>query len=96
MNNYNHRPDGPTGSPKKKVGTLGSASGNWLSTDTKGQIGKDYSNYNQKNMRQSELQSALDGHGFAAQQAQGGGAAANEYGPPRYKNTEVRKTQQQK
>ncbi|MEC8142305.1 MAG: hypothetical protein VX071_02305, partial [Candidatus Thermoplasmatota archaeon] len=65
MNNYNHRPDGPTGSPKKKPSKeLGSASGNWLNTDTKGQISKDYSNYNQKNMRQSELTSALDGHGY--------------------------------
>lgn len=52
MNNYNHKPDGPNGSPNKKVSKeLESASGNWLNTDTKGQIRKDYSNYNQKNMK---------------------------------------------
>jgi len=47
MNNLGHKPDGPHGSPHKKVNReLESASGNWLNTDTKGQINKDYSNYN--------------------------------------------------
>lgn len=32
-------------------------------TDTKGQI-KDRENYNQKDMRQNEMKSSLDGHGF--------------------------------
>lgn len=53
MNNLRHRgTDQLPGSPNKKVSKeLGSASGNWLNTDTKGQINKDYTNYNQKNMR---------------------------------------------
>lgn len=68
MNNLNHKgTDKLPGSPNKKVNReLESASGNWLNTDTKGQIKKDYSQYNQKNMRQSELSSALDGHSYAA------------------------------
>lgn len=47
MDNLGHKKDGPIGSPNKKVNReLTSGSGNWLDTDTKGQIGKDYSNYN--------------------------------------------------
>lgn len=97
MNNLGHKPDGPpTGSPHKKVNReLGSASGNWLNTDTKGQISKDYSNYNQKNMRQSELQSALDDHGYTGG-AYGGSTPANDPAPAYYRNTQVRQTQQAK
>ena len=52
MNNYNHKPDGPVGSPNKKIRSdIGSASGNWINTDTKGQIKKDYTDYNQKSMK---------------------------------------------
>ena len=37
MDNYNHKSDGPNGSPNKKVNKgLESASGNWLNTDVKG------------------------------------------------------------
>merc|ERR1719454_1814373 len=97
MNNLGHKPDGPpTGSPHKKVNReLGSASGNWLNTDTKGQISKDYSNYNQKNMRQSELTSALDDHGYARPGA-GANVPSNDPAPAQYRNTEVRQTQQAK
>lgn len=99
MNNYNHKPDGPNGSPNKKVQKeLESASGNWLNTDTKGQIRKDYSNYNQKNMKQNEMQSSLDIHGYKPAQAAAKtptAASANDWKPD-YKNDGVRKTQQQK
>jgi len=55
MNNIMHRPEA-RGTPNKKINKeISSASGNWLVTDTKGQIGKDGSNYNQKNMRQNEM-----------------------------------------
>lgn len=52
----------PKRSPKKKVlaKELAYANGNWTNTDTKGQIIKDYSNYNSKNMVQQQLTSALD------------------------------------
>ena len=93
MNNLNHRSDKPVGSPNKKVNKeLESASGNWLNTDTRGQINKDHSNYNQKNQRQNELASSLDGHGFAASAPQQKG---NDW-QPTYVNKDVRKTQQQK
>lgn len=97
MNNLGHKPDGPLGSPKKKAQNkdLGSASGNWLNTDTKGQISKDYSNYNQKNMRQSELQSSLDGHGYAVSGA-GANVPVNDPAPAQYRNSNVRRTQQTK
>ena len=95
MNNYNHKPDGPNGSPNKKVQKeLESASGNWLNTDTKGQIRKDYSNYNQKHMRQNELQSTLDIHGYQATQNRA--APENDFAPQQYNNEEVRATQQKK
>ena len=72
MNNYNHKPDGPHGSPHKKVQKeLESASGNWLNTDTKGQIRKDYTDYNQKNMKQNEMQSSLDIHGYQPKKTDG-------------------------
>lgn len=99
MNNFNHKPDGPNGSPKKKINKeLESASGNWLNTDTKGQINKDYSNYNGKSMKQSQLTSAFDNHGYSAPEP----AAATKapegpaVQPTDYKNENVRKTQQQK
>lgn len=96
MNNYNHKPDGPNGSPNKKVNKeLESASGNWLNTDTKGQIRKDYTNYNQKNMKQSELTSSLDIHGYTPTQAppaKPASAAPSNNWKPDYKNEGVRKT----
>ena len=65
MNNLGHKGDRPVGSPNKKVNKeLESASGNWLNTDTRGQISKNYDDYDQRNMRQSELVSSLDGHGY--------------------------------
>ena len=97
MNNYNHKPDGPHGSPNKKVQKeLESASGNWLNTDTKGQIRKDYTDYNQKNMKQNEMQSSLDIHGYQPKRAEGPAPAENTNWKPDYKNEQVRKTQQQK
>jgi hypothetical protein len=96
MNNFNHKgTDKPPGSPNKKINReIGSASGNWLNTDTKGQISKDYTNYNQKNMRQNELTSTLDGHGFVATQNRA--APPNDPAPQQqqYKNEGVRATQQ--
>ena len=65
MNNIMHKnTDKPTGTPNKKPRSdIGSASNSWLMTDTKGQI-KERDGYNQKNMRQAEMKSSLDGHGF--------------------------------
>jgi hypothetical protein len=91
MNNLGHKTDKPMTTPNKRVNKeLESASGNWLNTDTKGQIGKDYANYDQRNMRQSELVSSLDGHGFAGGNQQ---KVANNWEPQRYQNKDVRQTQ---
>lgn len=86
MNNIMHRNnDKPKGTPNKKPRTdIGSASNSWLMTDTKGQI-KDRENYNQKDMRQNEMRSTLDGHGF------GNGDAAPE---PKHDNSDEYKVTQ--
>lgn len=65
MNNIMHKnTDKPKGTPNKKPRTdIGSASNSWLMTDTRTQI-KDTEGYNQKNQRQNEMKSSLDGHGF--------------------------------
>lgn len=66
MNNMYSKPDGPKGSPNKKVvdRDLSYANGNWTSTDTKGQIKKDYTNYDRKDMKHQQMASSLDDHGF--------------------------------
>ena len=66
MNNLYAKPDQPSGSPRKKVANpdLGFATGNWTNTDTKGQIKKDYSNYDRKDMKQMQMASSLDDHGY--------------------------------
>ena len=65
MNNLKHKSDRPTTTPNKKINTqISSASGNWLVTDTKGQVNRDGTGYNMKNMRGNEMQSSLDGHGY--------------------------------
>jgi len=69
QDNYGHKPDGPprgiTGK-KPDAGLLAGGS-NWLNTTEKSrQVNKDFEGYSQQkqSMKQDQLRSALDNHGF--------------------------------
>uniref|UniRef100_A0A7S3IEP1 Uncharacterized protein n=1 Tax=Strombidium inclinatum TaxID=197538 RepID=A0A7S3IEP1_9SPIT len=66
MNNIYAKPEVTKSSPGKKVvdPSLSYANGNWTDTDVKGQIKKDYSQYDRKDMKHKQMVSALDDHGF--------------------------------
>lgn len=43
---------------------LAYANVDWTNTDVKGQIKKDYTNYNRKDMKYNQMVSSLDGHNY--------------------------------